>query len=98
VGALAGLGIPEEQARVYNDRLARGYYLLMVNGTEDEIRRAEAILRHHSIQDFDIYDVSDADTTRGGFSRVERDDTPGVYPQPGSHPNVTIIDRRDETL
>lgn len=39
-GALVGLGIPEERARVYNDRLSRGDYLVIVDGTDDEIRRS----------------------------------------------------------
>lgn len=98
VGALAGLGIPEERARVYNDRLTRGQYLVIVDGPEDEVRRAETILTHRGIQDFGLYDASEGDTTRGNFGRVDRDATPGVY-HPGSHhPDVRIVDRRDETL
>ncbi len=98
VGALAGLGIPEERARVYNDRLTRGHYLVIVDGTEDEIRRAEAILNHRGIQDFGIYDVSDVDTTRGDFSRVDRDVTSGIHPRGSDHPDVTIVDHRDAAL
>jgi hypothetical protein len=58
-GALVGLGIPEERARFYNDRVNRGDYLVMVDGTEDEIRRAEAILSRRGIQEWGIYDASD---------------------------------------
>jgi len=39
LGALVGLGIPEERARVYNSRLSQGDYLVIVDGTDDEIRR-----------------------------------------------------------
>ena len=60
IGALIGLGIPEERARVYNDRVSRGDYLVMIEGTEDEIRRAEAILSHRGIQDWGIYDAPNA--------------------------------------
>jgi hypothetical protein len=98
VGALAGLGIPEEQARVYNDRIARGYYLVMVEGTEDEVRRAEAILSRHRIQEFGIYDASDVDAAHSNSNRVHRDHTPGVYTQGTHHPDVTIVDRREQIL
>jgi hypothetical protein len=50
LGALVGLGIPEERARVYQDRISRGHYLILVEGTDDEISRAEAILRHRGIE------------------------------------------------
>lgn len=55
IGALIGLGIPEERARVYHDRVSRGHYLVMVEGADDEIRRAEAILSHRGIEDWGIY-------------------------------------------
>lgn len=56
VGALVGLGIPEERARVYNDRVSRGDYLLIVDGSDQEIAIAEAILNRYSIQELGIYD------------------------------------------
>lgn len=59
IGALVGLGIPEERAKVYNDRVSRGEYLVMVSGTEDEIRHAEAILNQGGIQELGIYDAPD---------------------------------------
>ena len=55
VGGLVGLGIPEDRARVYNDRVARGEYMVMVEGSDDDIRRAEAILSHRGIQEWGIY-------------------------------------------
>ncbi|NES96585.1 MAG: histidine kinase [Desertifilum sp. SIO1I2] len=59
IGALVGLGIPEERAKVYNDRVSRGEYLVMVSGTEDEIRHAEAILNQGGVQELGIYDAPD---------------------------------------
>ncbi|BAU63464.1 signal transduction histidine kinase [Stanieria sp. NIES-3757] len=56
-GALVGLGIPDERANFYNERVSRGDYLVMVDGTEEEIRQAEAILRHRGIQDWDVFDA-----------------------------------------
>ena len=55
LGALIGLGIPEERARVYNDRVSRGDYLLIVSGSDEQIARAEAILNHRGIEEFGIY-------------------------------------------
>lgn len=63
VGGLVGLGIPEDRARVYSDRVSRGEYLVMVEGSDDEIRRAEAILRNRGIQDWGIYDATVSDMT-----------------------------------
>ncbi len=60
LGALVGAGIPEERARVYHDRISRGHYLIMVEGTEDDVRRAEAILSHRGIEEWGVYDHPDA--------------------------------------
>lgn len=55
VRALTDLGIPEEQARVYSDRLHQGKYLVIVDGSQDEISRAEAIFSDRGIQDWNVY-------------------------------------------
>jgi len=55
VKALTDLGIPEERARIYSDRLQQSYYLLILEGTEAEIQPAEAILREQDIQNWGIY-------------------------------------------
>jgi hypothetical protein len=55
VKALGDLGIPEERARVYSDRLQQSYYLLIVDGAEAEIQRAEPILRNIGIEYWGIY-------------------------------------------
>ncbi|MBW4561218.1 MAG: hypothetical protein KME32_08660 [Mojavia pulchra JT2-VF2] len=60
VKALANLGIPEERASVYSDRLQQSYYLLILNGTHEELNRAESILREHDIQNWGIYDSPEA--------------------------------------
>ncbi|MFB8791878.1 MAG: general stress protein [Potamolinea sp.] len=70
-GALVGLGIPEERARFYNDRVNRGDYLVMLDGSDEELRRAQPILSRHGIQDWGFYDASDV-----GPGRSDRDDTP----------------------
>ncbi|WP_414550182.1 hypothetical protein [Anabaena sp. CCY 0017] len=60
VKALADLGIPENQARIYSDRLQQSYYLLILNGTDQEIDSATAILRNQNIKNLGIYDSSQA--------------------------------------
>ncbi|MBE9210791.1 histidine kinase [Nostoc sp. LEGE 06077] len=60
IGALIGLGIPEERARVYNDRVQRGGYLVIVDGSDDEIARAEAILHRRGIEEYGIYNHPDS--------------------------------------
>ncbi len=64
IGALVGLGIPEEQARVYNERVSKGEYLVLVDGNEAELAKVETILTGRGIQYFGIYDQPDSTTTR----------------------------------
>ncbi|MGQ4649331.1 DUF1269 domain-containing protein [Lyngbya aestuarii] len=59
IGALIGLGIPEERAKVYNERVKAGDYLLMVSGNDDEVRRAQSIMRERNVEEFDIFDAPD---------------------------------------
>ncbi len=63
IGALIGLGIPEEKAKVYNDRVKGGSFLVIVNGTAAEIARADAIMNRHGVEEFGIYDVPGAKPT-----------------------------------
>jgi hypothetical protein len=60
IKALVNLGIAEEQARGYNDRLLRGSYLVIVEGTDEEISRAEAIFSNQGIQDWSVHNFSQA--------------------------------------
>jgi hypothetical protein len=61
VGGLVGLGIPEEKAKIYSDRVSSGSYLVMVNGSDDDIRRAEEILHNNGIEEYGVYDAPDID-------------------------------------
>ena len=105
-GGLVGLGIPEKNAKVYNDRINRGDYLVIVDGTDAEVHRAEEILRRRHVEDFAIYDATDLDRP-GDRSGVVAHQTPVVDttqsnyvpPTVGSdEPSVIIIDRRDERV
>ncbi|RUT03284.1 hypothetical protein DSM106972_055920 [Dulcicalothrix desertica PCC 7102] len=55
VKALADLGVPEDRARVYSDRLQQSNYMLIVDGTKEDINRAEPILRDQNIEYWGIY-------------------------------------------
>jgi hypothetical protein len=59
VKAIKNLGIPEERARVYSDRLQQSYYLLILDSTDEDIHRAEAILQKQDIQNWGIYDKNE---------------------------------------
>lgn len=87
-GALVGLGIPEERARVYNDRLSRGDYLVIVDGTDDAIRRAEAILSNRGIQEWGIYDAPNVDSDRTDYSASVGH----------TEPDVIVVDHRERTV
>lgn len=103
LGALVGLGIPEERAKVYNERVTRGDYLVMVEGTEAEVARAEAILRRRGIEEYGVYDSHNQDvqnrdvTTKNAV--VSNPDVTNTRTdvRTGSQPDVVIVDRRDET-
>jgi hypothetical protein len=100
LGALVGLGIPEERARVYNSRLSQGDYLVIVDGTDDEIRRAGAILSNRGIQEWGIYDAPSVGTARTDYPTTNAavDTVRTDYPTSVSDtdPKVIIVDRRDE--
>ena len=61
IGGLVGLGIPEDKAKIYNDRVSGGSYMVMVNGTDDDISRAERILQDNGIEEYGVYDANDID-------------------------------------
>lgn len=87
LGALTGLGIPEELAQVYNKRISSGDYLVIVDGTEEEIYRAENTLRNRGIQEFAIYNAPSVADTRTADGSLVDDRSP-----------ITIIDRRDANI
>ncbi|AFZ01185.1 general stress protein [Calothrix sp. PCC 6303] len=93
VGGLVGLGIPENRAKEYSDRLNRGDYLVMVDGTQSEIDHAATILKRQHIENFEIFNATDIDTRNKNYS-------PSTHQNIASSNNapVTIIDHRDETV
>ena len=91
IGGLVGLGIPEDKAKIYSDRVSGGSYLVMVNGTDDDISRAERILHDHGIEEYGVYDANDIDDD--SYNRtpdVNRVDTMGDVGRSGVvEPNTT---------
>jgi uncharacterized membrane protein len=57
-GGLVGLGIPEDRAKIYDDHIAKGGYLVIVEGSEADINLAKSIFDKHDIHDWYIYDLS----------------------------------------
>jgi hypothetical protein len=101
LGALVGLGIPEERARLYNERVSQGDYLVMVDGTEAEVQRAESVLSQQGIQEWGIYSPSGhADTDYADRSDRYAADAPITdVPVDASsrmvdEPEVLIVDKR----
>ncbi|MEA5509398.1 general stress protein [Crocosphaera sp. UHCC 0190] len=58
-GGLVGLGIPADRAKVYSDRILRGDYLVMVEGSEADIDVAKSVLTRHGIEKWYVYDLTD---------------------------------------
>lgn len=74
LGALIGLGIPKKQAQVYQERLLRGDYLVIVDGTEEEIRHATSILKHWGIEEWGIYNAPELDPTKSDLPMAAVED------------------------
>ncbi|MBV9386620.1 MAG: signal transduction histidine kinase LytS [Chroococcidiopsidaceae cyanobacterium CP_BM_ER_R8_30] len=109
IGGLVGLGIPEEQAKVYSNSVSRGEYLVIVDGSEEEVTRAASILSNRGIQEWGIYDAADM----SGYDQPVSSSTTVTPPQIStssvnvspmtsgntigtSQDDVEIIDRRTE--
>lgn len=61
MGALTGKGIPDAQASIYSDRVSRGDYVVLIEGTNEEIATAEPLLSKWGIQEWSIYDAPKAE-------------------------------------
>lgn len=52
VGGLIGLGIPEVEAKIYEEKLTTGNYLISVHARDsDEVDRAEGIYKSENAED-----------------------------------------------
>lgn len=57
LGSAFGNSMSKEQSDAYSNSLLQGNYLVFVEGTDDEIRSAEEVLKTQGIQDWGIYDM-----------------------------------------
>jgi hypothetical protein len=70
IGGLVGMGIPEDRAKIYSDRVGSGSYLVMVNGSNSDIMQAEKILHNSGIEEYGVYDAPDIDDNTYNKSSV----------------------------
>src|SRR5579872_2280722 len=56
IGALMALGIPKDEALKYRARLEAGEFLLVVNGPQEEISRAQEILQRTNQVDLQTHE------------------------------------------
>jgi uncharacterized membrane protein len=56
-GALADLGIPNEQARAYTEHLSRGHYLVSIEGIEEQLHQAKTLLQNQKVQAWNVYNT-----------------------------------------
>jgi hypothetical protein len=108
IGALVGLGIPEEKAKVYEERVKAGDYLLMVSGTDEQLEQVKSIMHDRDVKEFDIFPATDLNETTGvreterveavKTERPEREvaTTETKHMEIDSEPEVVIVDHRDE--
>lgn len=89
LGSLIGLGVPEEQAKVYNERIGRGEYLVIVDGSEAEINTAHRILHDHGIEEYGVYDAPGA-----ASAHLDRDITPAHH----EHHDRDIVNRNQHAM
>ena len=90
LGALVGLGIPEQRAHIYNSRIERGDYLLILDGGEVSINRAEIIVKNHGIEEFEIYNAPNP--------ALNSSDNVSQKPVADKDSQVVIIDRRESAF
>ncbi|GAX38113.1 general stress protein [Nodularia sp. NIES-3585] len=107
IGALIGLGIPEERAKVYHQRVEQGHYLVMVEGTDAEISRAEQVFNRYGIEEFGVYDYPNDQTEHlPEHDSIRRETTPVADTVRSNYsatsdrddPSVVIIDHRDRQV
>ena len=76
--------LPEDRRVFYQDCFKRGQYILMIDGTDEEIRDVESALRNEGFHGFYIFDPYDN-------SSLATED----ISSPNSRPLVEIIDNRN---
>ncbi|MBE9128398.1 MULTISPECIES: general stress protein [unclassified Coleofasciculus] len=70
LGALIGWGIPEEDARYYDERVSQGDYLVIAEGTDAEIRNIGTVFSNRGIRNWAVYDAPGTYANRGTGTRL----------------------------
>ncbi|WP_225885188.1 signal transduction histidine kinase (STHK), LytS [Leptolyngbya sp. KIOST-1] len=82
VGGLVGMGIPEDRAKVYDEHLSQGKYLVIIDGTAGDMARAEPILKRRDIREWNVYTMADRSATTHNRPTPPRGvDSRGVDPR-----------------
>jgi hypothetical protein len=90
VGGLVGLGIPEDRAKVYNEHLSQGKYLVIIDGTDSDIARAEPILKRRNIHEWNVYTMENQSAaTHNSPMRENPSGTTHNSPRLGNQPATT---------
>jgi hypothetical protein len=109
VGALTGLGIPEEDARAYDEQVSQGNYLVIIEGTEEEITRAGSLLRERGVDAWNVYNMTDDGHSNMNASPTSMNQETAAYGTENAEnrqlididqdnrPEVEIIDRTTKT-
>ncbi|ACK73290.1 signal transduction histidine kinase (STHK), LytS [Gloeothece citriformis PCC 7424] len=71
VGVLAGLGIPKKQAKIYDEHLQKGNYLVVVQGTPEQVSYAETLMLSKGIQEWGVYDMPTSVDARRAITESE---------------------------
>jgi hypothetical protein len=58
LGALAGLGIPDERTQVYSDLIEQGYYLVVIEGSDSQLQTVGEMLTRRGIREWQIYNIA----------------------------------------
>ncbi|MGB3636786.1 MAG: signal transduction histidine kinase LytS [Rivularia sp. (in: cyanobacteria)] len=91
IGGLTGMGIPEEDAKVYGDRIENGYYLIIVDGYEDEIDRVGSVLSGHNIGNWKVFDAAEPEV------KTEVKEVPVAQPVPVA-PVVPVVEKEVDVV
>lgn len=70
IGRLFNSGIPQEEAKVNRTNVAESGYLVIVEGTIDEIQLAEAILLQHNAEQWEVYDAFETERIQNRHLRI----------------------------
>jgi hypothetical protein len=54
---LKSLGIPQQQAAGFSDRLIKGQYMVIIDGNSEEMSQAESTMTNQNIQAWDTYQI-----------------------------------------